>query len=81
MKFASDIYKILITKISKVLWFLGYNAFLFILIFILADFIIGGLIFYQYIYLAEKEKPLVAGTIIKFDDKTYSKIIINNSKY
>jgi len=75
MKSISDISKTLEARIGKILWILGLRAFLLILLFILLDFIIGGFVFYKYVFLAEEEMPGISGSIIKFDDKTYQNVL------
>jgi len=76
MKSIKEILKFLGAKAEKILWVLGFRAFLFILIFILIDFILGGLIFYKYVYVAENKIPRVTENIVKFDDRTYQSILI-----
>ena len=75
MKSAQDILKALNMRIKKILWLLGLHAFLLILFFIFVDFILGGFIFYKYVFLAEKEEPEITKNIIKFDYETYNYVL------
>lgn len=63
-------------RIKKIFWALGLHAFLLILILIFLDFILGGLVFYKYVFLAEMENPAAAGNIIKFNTKTYQEVLL-----
>jgi len=76
MKSASDILKILYWWIKKALWDLGLNAFWVILMLVLIDIALGTLIFYQYVYLAEREQPRVIENILKFNDKAYQNVLL-----
>jgi len=75
MKSILDIIKIITIKTPKIIWLLSLNAFLLILILVFVDFIIGGLVFYDYVFSADKEQPKITGSIIKFDDETYQKVL------
>lgn len=75
MKSISDILKTLFARIKKILWNLGLHAFSIILLFIFIDFIFGGVIFYKYVFSAEKEEPKVTENILKFDEKTYLEVL------
>ena len=75
MKSTSDISKTVSAKAKKLFWLLGLHAFSLILLLILIDLIIGGVIFYNYVFLAEQEVPKVTSTIIKFDDKSYQDVL------
>ncbi len=79
MKIAFNASKILFkcaNGTKKILWILGSRAFWVILFFIFIDLILGGLVFYKYVFLAEKEKPAISQKIIKFDEKTYQEVLI-----
>lgn len=60
---------------KKILWIIGRRAFAVVLILILIDILLGGFLFYKYIFLAEKEKPNVDGAYFRFDDDSYQKIL------
>ena len=75
MKSTSDILKKLTLGIKKTLWILGLHAFLLILFLVFVDFILGGFIFYKYVFLAKKEEYKVTENIIKFDAKTYQDVL------
>ncbi|MCX6720501.1 MAG: hypothetical protein NTW11_01730 [Candidatus Staskawiczbacteria bacterium] len=75
MKPTTDILKSLGAKVQKVIWFFGLHAFSFILLLILIDLIFGFFVFYNYVYLAEKQEPKVTGTVIKFDTKAYQNVL------
>lgn len=74
MELTNNILKILSARIKKIIWVLGYRAFLIILLFIFIDLILGGFIFYKYVFLAEKQIPNASG-IIKFNDKAYQNVL------
>jgi hypothetical protein len=61
--------------IKRFLWNLGLNAFSVILLLILIDLILGGIVFYKYVFLAEQEQPNITGSILKFDDKIYKEVL------
>ncbi|MCX6718590.1 MAG: hypothetical protein NTY81_03265 [Candidatus Staskawiczbacteria bacterium] len=75
MKSISDIFKIFGERIKKILWFLGLHAFALILFLIFTGFILGGFIFYKYVFLAEKEASVGAENILKFDEKSYQDVL------
>jgi len=60
---------------QKFLWFLGLRAFYVILILIFIDLILGIAVFYKYIFWAENQKSNPPEKIIKFDEKTYQKVL------
>lgn len=70
-----NILKTLTVKIKKALWILGLHAFSLILFLVLVDIILGGFIFYKYVFLTEKEEPKVTENIFKFDTKTYQDVL------
>lgn len=76
MKITVDISKKLGVIAKKIIWFLGLHAFLLILFLIFVDFIFGGFVLYKYIFLTEKLKPEITGSILKFNDKAYQKLIV-----
>ncbi len=71
MKSVSDLSKTLMKTIIRVVWILGLNAFLLVLILVIVNFIFGGFVFYKYVFLAEKEAPKITENILKFNYKTY----------
>lgn len=75
MKPTTDILKSLGIKVKKIIWFFGLHAFSLILLLILIDLIFGFFVFYNYVYLAERQEAKVTGTIIKFDTKTYQNVL------
>lgn len=75
MKSISDILKNLTAGSKNILWKLGLHAFWVILFFVLIDFIIGGFIFYKYVFLAERAVPQASENIIKFDSKAYQSVL------
>ena len=54
---------------------LGKHSLLTFLGFLLIALILGGLIFYQYSFLVEKEKPEVSEKQLKFKEKTYEAVL------
>lgn len=75
MKSTPDIIKTLSAQIRKSIWFLGLHAFSLILFLIFIDVILGGFVFYSYVFLAERETPKATGNITKFDLKTYQDVL------
>lgn len=75
MKPISDILKTSAVRIKKILWILGSRAFFLILFFVFLDFILGGFIFYKYVFLAVREESKVAENVLKFDVKTYQEVL------
>ncbi|OGZ62894.1 MAG: hypothetical protein A2998_00745 [Candidatus Staskawiczbacteria bacterium RIFCSPLOWO2_01_FULL_37_25b] len=62
-------------KLKKVCLFLGKHAFFFILFMILLELIFGGFLYYNYAFLAEKEKPENGNNYFKFEDSAYQEIL------
>ena len=62
-------------KIKEILWILGKNAFLCILIFILIDILIGEFLFYKYVISIDTKEPKVISTYDKFQENTYLSIL------
>jgi len=75
MKSASNTLKIISQEFKKIIWNLGFRAFLIILILIFVDFIIGGFVYYQYVLTAEKAEPVLTKSIYKFNDKIYQEVL------
>jgi len=75
MKSISDISKIFKTRVEKIVVALGLHAFLAILLLVFMACMLGGVVFYNYVYLAERGAPSAADTIIKFNYKAYQSVI------
>ena len=75
MKPISDILKEITTRIKKTFWILGLYAFWVILFFIFINFILGGFVFYKYVFLAESEEPKITETILKFNVGAYQNVM------
>src|SRR3990167_4840513 len=69
-----DAYK---KKIKRIPWILGKNAFFCILILILIDILIGGFVFYQYVFLIETKELENISISNKFQESTYQSINIS----
>jgi len=67
-----DAYK---KKIKRIPWILGKNAFFCILILILIDILIGGFVFYQYVFLIETKASENISISNKFQENTYQSIL------
>ena len=76
MKSISELIKTISSATSKIIWTLGLNAFLLILFLIFIDFILGGIIFYKYVFLVETAGPTAPKNILRFDDKAYQNVLI-----
>lgn len=66
---------IFINKAKNALWFLGENAFLFILIFVLLGMLYGEFLFYKYVFLLRIENPEFTFTTIKFQKDVYDSVL------
>jgi len=64
--------KLSFKKLPKLL---GEKFFLTFLILLFLALILAGLIFYKYAILVQKEKIEIGEKILKFDEKTYQKIL------
>ena len=62
-------------SIKKMLWALGRDAFLFILIFVLLDMVFGEFLFYNYVFLTKIKEPEVALNLTKFQANTYQSVV------
>lgn len=60
--------------IKNAVWFLGYNAFLFLLIFILLEILFGEYLFYKYVFLAKMQED-EAIVSITFKENTYRSVL------
>jgi hypothetical protein len=72
---SSSLLKWLSKNISGICWFLGRNAFMFILIFILLDLVIGEVLFYQYAFLAQVKDPEIVLQAVYFQENTYVSVL------
>lgn len=75
MKFSLEQLKLLPKKARELAWFLGLHAFSVILAFIFIGLIFGALIFFNYVFLAERRIPQTSGSVIKFNEKVYKEIM------
>ena len=75
MKFKLSIPQKLVVKIKKLLWILAGNAFFSFLLFCLFILILGGLIFYKYSVLVEREEPEILEKTFQFEEKVYQEIL------
>jgi len=75
MESINSISKIVVIKAKKIIWTLGLHAFLVIIFLIIVDFILGNIVFYKYVFLAEKETPTTEKNVLRFDDKTYQEVL------
>lgn len=64
-----------ISKIKKIPWILGRDAFLFVLIFILLDIIFGEFLFYKHVLLVNIKEPEIVNTPIKFQENVYQSVL------
>ncbi len=64
-----------ISRIKKLPWIFGMNAFLTLLVLILLTLILGALIFYRYNILIKKEEPKIIEKPLQLEEKTYQKIV------
>ena len=64
-----------ISKIKKIPWILGKNAFLFILIFVLLEIIFVEFLFYNYVILVKTQEPTTIDTPAKFKEYLYKSVL------
>jgi hypothetical protein len=76
MKSISEILKPMVAGAKRALWVLGLHAFTLILFLIFIDIVLGGFIFYNYVFLVEKENTTAVKKIIQFDTKTYQNVLL-----
>ena len=62
-------------RIKRIPWVIGIHAFQCILILILVELMLGGLLFYQYIFLPKNSDPEIATYADKFGERTYQSIL------
>lgn len=75
-----DLLKLRASKIKRIPQFLGENAFIFILIFILIEVILGELIFYKYIFSAKIHEPQTTDSLIEFRENIYQSVLREQQK-
>jgi len=64
-----------ITKgVQKLIWVIGNNAFLFIVIFIVVDIIIGEFLFYHYIVSVQSKNVITGESFIHFQSDAYQSV-------
>ena len=61
--------------LKKIFWKIGKNPLFTLLILLILTFIFSGLIFYQYVFLAEKKEPQIIERPIQFKEELYQKIL------
>lgn len=64
-----------VAKAKKILWIIGEHAFLTILIIILLELILGGFLFYNYVFLAESKESEITNYSFQFKEDIYQKIL------
>jgi hypothetical protein len=60
---------------KKIFWKIGENPLPTFFILLVLALIFGGLIFYQYSFLAEKKEPQITERKIQFKEEIYQKIL------
>jgi len=65
----------LIEFLKKIFWKIGGNPLPAFFILLILALIFGGLIFYQYSFLAEKKEPQIIEKPIQFKEDLYQKIL------
>jgi nitrate/TMAO reductase-like tetraheme cytochrome c subunit len=60
--------------IEKIIWFLGKKAFVIVLLLVIIDVVIGTFVFYEFVFVAEKQEPKVVFTL-KFKDNDYKTVL------
>jgi hypothetical protein len=75
MKITFSSPKNLKAKVKKFVWILGLNAFSLILFLVFVDLILGGAIFYNYVFLAKNQEPQITENIVKFDLEAYQQVL------
>jgi hypothetical protein len=61
--------------LKKIFWKIGENPLPAFFILLVLALIFGGLIFYQYSFLAEKKEPQITERKIQFKEELYQKIL------
>ena len=62
-------------SLKKIFWKMGENPLLTFFLLLILVLIFGGLIFYQYSFLAEKKEPQIIERPIQFKEELYQKIL------
>jgi len=71
----SDALKLAPSSAAKAIWSIGKRAFWLSMLLILIDLIIGGLVFYKYVFSAENDKSYLNNPPLQFDEKSYKEIL------
>ena len=75
MKSSTESSNTLIKKIQGLIWMLGLHAFSLIIFLVLIDLIVGGFIFYKYVFLPMRQEATVSGVTVKFDSLIYNRAL------
>ena len=62
-------------KIKKSLWYIGKNAFLFIIILVLLNIVFGEFLFYNYVLLAKIKASEIVDTPNRFKENVYRSVL------
>lgn len=62
-------------KLKKIPWILGKDAFLFILIFVLVDLMVGEFLFYTYVVQERSGEPVLVDATVKFKEDLYHSVL------
>ena len=62
-------------SLKKIFWSIGGNPFPAFCILIILVLILGGLVFYQYSFLAEKKEPQIIERPLQFKEALFQKIL------
>ena len=74
-KLHSQVLDLYLSKIRKIPWKLGMNAFWFILIIILLEILFGEFLFYKHVILKNTEEPEIINVSTKFRENTYESVL------
>jgi len=61
--------------VVEVIWLIGKRAFWLTILLILVDLIIGGAVFYKYVFYAENDKSYLNNPPLQFDENSYQEIL------
>ena len=62
-------------KTRKILWALGKDAFMLILIFVLLSLLFGEFLFYRYVVMSQLQEPDMVTPLIKFQENLYNSVL------
>lgn len=63
-------------KTKRVLWYLGKEAFFFVIIFVLIEIIIGQFLLYRYFFSAQSKEPeFTVDTSLYFKEDVYQSVL------